>query len=284
MVQNFYEFLAILWKVFSEHLETFIAVFVLFLAYRLLRLGMKQVQMTNDVIDAKKYFMLLAPGAGFAVGGIVLALGREVFLSHHFETTIAAFVLFLGFILIRRGLELAAPTISNENIASYLKYLAPGAAFALIGIVFVMGRDPSSLMIYLLSLTVAIGFGFAALGYRLFSKGVLGDSDLEAEWKDRKILLRRAAPGTLFALFGLTMIGVALWQGPDILREYHTTDRQIRQRQISADKYQWQVIDQVLNEGLEVLRQHFELQQSNTELESSLPSNMNEEQDSTMNR
>jgi hypothetical protein len=161
----------------------------------------------------------------------------------------------MGFLLIRRGLDLATAAASKD-VSSYIKHLAPGVAFALVGVVFVMGRDPSSLMMYLLTLAVAIGFGFAVLGYRLFLKGVLGDSDLEAIWKDRKLLLRRAAPGTLFALFGLTMISLSLWQGPGILKDYNTTDRQIRESEIKASERQWQIIDDRTTAALEILHQY----------------------------
>jgi hypothetical protein len=66
---------------------------------------------------------------------------------------------------------------------------------------------------------VAIGLVFAFLGYRLFRLGVYEKAgDLKATWKGASLLLRQAAPGTFFALFGTSIICVALFKGFDIQR------------------------------------------------------------------
>jgi hypothetical protein len=57
------------------------------------------------------------------------------------------------------------------------------------------------------------------MGFQLFVKGVFGaDSDLEAVWGNRKLLLKRAGPGTLFALFGAAIICLAVFYGPTVPR------------------------------------------------------------------
>ena len=43
--------------------------------------------------------------------------------------------------------------------------------------------------------TSLIGLAFAAMGYKLFQKGVYEASDIKAVWGNRSMLLRRAAPG-----------------------------------------------------------------------------------------
>jgi hypothetical protein len=58
------------------------------------------------------------------------------------------------------------------------------------------------------------------LGYRLFTLGVFtAAGDLDAAFKDTKVVLKRAAPGTFFALFGAAVIGVTVWRGI----EFYTT-------------------------------------------------------------
>ncbi len=52
------------------------------------------------------------------------------------------------------------------------------------------------------------------LGYRLFAKGIWGNAgNLEAEFGDNKLLLKKAAPGTFFALFGTVIISITLYKG-----------------------------------------------------------------------
>lgn len=63
------------------------------------------------------------------------------------------------------------------------------------------------------SLVLLGGVAFAFMGYRLFSLGVFQASDVEATWKSNKLLLKKAAPGTVFALFGAVVICVSLWKG-----------------------------------------------------------------------
>ena len=53
------------------------------------------------------------------------------------------------------------------------------------------------------------------MDYLLFLKGVFEPSDVEAVWGDRRLLIKRAAPDTLFALFGAVLIGICLWKGTD---------------------------------------------------------------------
>lgn len=182
--------------------------------------------------------------------------GLSSFFSRNFETIVAAFVLWLAYRLLRLGLE-KCPTPGNGiDWRRYAAFIAPGVGFALFGIVFVMGRDPMSLLLYLMTLTVIVGFGFAFLGYRLFQKGVLGDSDLEAVWSDKKFLLKRAAPGTLFALFGLVMIGTTLWKSPGIISE-HLKERRVSNEQLLH------VIDARAKDALVLLEQYLKSQKFN---------------------
>ena len=61
---------------------------------------------------------------------------------------------------------------------------------------------------------IAAGVLIISLGYRLFVKGIFSPSgDVEGRWKDLKIIIRKAAPGTYFVLFGSAIIGFTVYQG-----------------------------------------------------------------------
>lgn len=51
------------------------------------------------------------------------------------------------------------------------------------------------------------------LGYKLFIKGIFPDSDVDAGFKNAQISIRRAAPSTMFALFGATVIAITINKG-----------------------------------------------------------------------
>lgn len=59
-----------------------------------------------------------------------------------------------------------------------------------------------------------VGLGFAFMGYKLFMHGVFDKAgELQAAWGEKKLLLKQAAPGTFFSLFGTVIIVIALWKG-----------------------------------------------------------------------
>jgi hypothetical protein len=67
--------------------------------------------------------------------------------------------------------------------------------------------------------TITTGLVFAYLGYKLFCKGIYEQSgDLKATWGKYTLVLRQAAPGIFFALFGVIVISISLIQGIDIER------------------------------------------------------------------
>lgn len=183
-------------------------------------------------------------------------------LSRNFETIVAVFVLWLSYRLVRLGLEKVSQKPDAFDWHKYFAFIAPGVGLGIFGMVFVLGRDPTSLAMYLVTVTVFVGFGFAVLGYRLFVRGVLG-SDVEAVWQDNKLLLRRAAPGTLFAFFGLVMIATALWRGPVILAGYLAEKR-------ASEETQYSLIDGRTKEALVLLGRY--LGQEGSELPAPRPS------------
>ncbi len=52
------------------------------------------------------------------------------------------------------------------------------------------------------------------MGYRLFMAGIWGKAgDLDAQFGENKLLLKKAAPGTFFVLFGAIIIALTIWKG-----------------------------------------------------------------------
>lgn len=68
---------------------------------------------------------------------------------------------------------------------------------------------------------VAAGALGVVLGYRLLAKGIdrgQTDQSLEASVGSARVMLRNMAPGTVLAVFGMTVIGVMVYQGMPELR------------------------------------------------------------------
>ena len=141
----------------------------------------------------------------------------------------AAFALLLGYRLMKVGIERSSTANGALVMPAYLARVVPGAAIALVGAVFVLNRSPLTLLLYLWTVTVLVGFGLAVLGYRLFAGGAMGDSEVEAGWNYRGLVFRGAAPA-VFALPGLVMIVLAVWQGPSIVRDYKAASVQAAQQ------------------------------------------------------
>lgn len=71
--------------------------------------------------------------------------------------------------------------------------------------------------------SLLVGLVFCYLGYKLFLAGVWGNAgDLNARFNNNKIVLKSAAPGTFFVLFGTIVIALTIWKGLEF--ESHTTE------------------------------------------------------------
>ncbi len=61
---------------------------------------------------------------------------------------------------------------------------------------------------------IAAGLAFAYMGYRLFLSRIFAEAgDLDTSWGDNRLMLKRAAPGTFFALFGAAIVLVTVSRG-----------------------------------------------------------------------
>jgi hypothetical protein len=64
----------------------------------------------------------------------------------------------------------------------------------------------------IIALCVGLLFGF--MGYRLFMAGIWGNAaDLDAQFRDSKLVMRKAAPGVFFALFGTIIVAYTVFVG-----------------------------------------------------------------------
>jgi hypothetical protein len=74
--------------------------------------------------------------------------------------------------------------------------------------------DPTLIVLIYKLVTIAAATFIIWLGYRLFTLGVFKSSgDIDATIRDNRIILKRAAPGTFFVLFGATIFVVIVWRG-----------------------------------------------------------------------
>ena len=67
--------------------------------------------------------------------------------------------------------------------------------------------------------SLLVGVAFSYMGYRLFNSGVWGNAGtFTAQHKDNKLILKNAAPGTFFAMFGAIIVVVTLVKGLEFRR------------------------------------------------------------------
>ncbi len=75
------------------------------------------------------------------------------------------------------------------------------------------------------ALTVLVGGAVIWMGYRLFIVGVYERAgELKAAWGDRRLILKQAAPGTFFALFGASVLLLSVARGVDLYTKERTVD------------------------------------------------------------
>ena len=66
-------------------------------------------------------------------------------------------------------------------------------------------------------ISLIVGLILTYLGYRLFMAGVWGSAgDLEGNYGNNKLVLKSAAPGTFFALFGTIVIAITIVEGLEL--------------------------------------------------------------------
>ncbi|MFM2368101.1 MAG: hypothetical protein RL619_397 [Bacteroidota bacterium] len=73
-----------------------------------------------------------------------------------------------------------------------------------------------SLTLYKLA-CLATGLSILYMGYRLFMAGIYNQSgDMEATFKNIRMVVKSAAPGIFFALFGTIVISIAISRGLEL--------------------------------------------------------------------
>lgn len=62
--------------------------------------------------------------------------------------------------------------------------------------------------------SLLVGLALAYMGYRLFLSNIWGQSgDLRAQFRENSLVLKKAAPGTFFAVLGTVVIVTTLFTG-----------------------------------------------------------------------
>lgn len=75
--------------------------------------------------------------------------------------------------------------------------------------------DQYALLTFLYKILITVsGLVIILLGYKLFVKGIFNESgDIKATWNDKSLLIKKAAPGTFFVLFGACIIAISTYKG-----------------------------------------------------------------------
>lgn len=77
-----------------QNFQTIVAVFVLWLSYRLVRVGLEKVPLASEAFDRQRYFALVGPGLGLGVFGMAFVFGRDPISVAMYLVT---FTIFVGF-------------------------------------------------------------------------------------------------------------------------------------------------------------------------------------------
>lgn len=95
-----------------------------------------------------------------------------------------------------------------------------------------------SLVVYRI-VSILVGALVVFLGYKLFLFGVYEKAgELQAVWGAKKLILKQALPGTLFALFVAGIISLALWRGIDLQRVHEIAAKHTESSPIVAHRIQ----------------------------------------------
>lgn len=88
------------------------------------------------------------------------------------------------------------------------------------------------------ALSLLVGLLVVFMGYKLFIKGIYRDAgELQAEWNQNKLLLKKAAPGTFFSLFGAIIICFAVFKGLNYQQGQTKFDNSTKAPPLESDEY-----------------------------------------------
>lgn len=173
----------------------------------------------------------------------------ESFFSIDMATILALVLFFLSYQLFRLAIAGILQRSEPPEIGRVAVVILPGVLMSVGGIVLITKLGGVVPMIFYISLTLAIGYGLAYLGYRLLDTSVRRTSSENSIWDDKPDLIKGAVPGALFALFGIVIIIVSLSQGFDVIAEVRAVGREGQEKTLS-------LLDTRLKEGLQLLDTH----------------------------
>ncbi|MFL0811617.1 MAG: hypothetical protein K6L76_14450 [Agarilytica sp.] len=63
-------------------------------------------------------------------------------------------------------------------------------------------------------ISLVVGVLFSYMGYKLFMNSVWGEAgDIDSTFGDNRIVIKKAAPGTFFSIFGAIIVGATIIKG-----------------------------------------------------------------------
>jgi hypothetical protein len=139
------------------------------------------------------------------------------FFSGKFDAILAFFLFLMGYKLFKIAIDKMSLNGHEINYRTFFILCIPAVFVSLFGAIFVINLAQFNLLIMFLFGSLITGISFAIMGYLLFLRGVFQQTDIEATWKDKSLLLKKASPGTIFCLFGVCVIVFSLWKGTEMV-------------------------------------------------------------------
>ena len=168
------------------------------------------------------------------------------FFSIDMATILALVLFFLGYQLFRLAIVGILQRSEPPEIGRVAVVILPGVLMSVGGIVLITNLGAVVPMIFYVSLTLVIGYGFGYLGYRLLHTNIPRPTSEQSAWDDEPILIKTIIPGALFALVGVVIVIVSLSQGFDVVREVQALGREGQKKTLT-------LLDTRLQEGLKLL-------------------------------
>lgn len=156
------------------------------------------------------------------------------FFSGKFDSILAFFLFLMGYKLFKIAIDKISLDGHKVNYRTFFVLCIPAVFISLFGAIFVINLAQFNLLIMYLFGSLITGIVFAIMGYLLFLKGVFQETNIEATWKDKSLLLKKASPGTIFCLFGVCVIVFSLWKGTEMVDSHQKMETSKTKEIVSA--------------------------------------------------
>ncbi|TKB24408.1 hypothetical protein FCL47_18165 [Desulfopila sp. IMCC35006] len=171
------------------------------------------------------------------------------FITSKLDVILAFFLFLMGYRLFKLSIQKTNLNNGELDYKAFLILSLPAVFISLFGAIFVINLVQINLLIMFLFGALMTGIAFAIMGYLLLIRGVFQETNVEAVWKDKSLILKKASPGTIFALFGVCVIVFSLWKGTQMVSNYQATQATVNKEVISA-------IDRNVPEVISILKEY----------------------------